>query len=465
MIKVLHTSDWHLGRRFKGIDQTEWQRRALDWLCALIERERVDLLVVAGDVYDQPRPGTSAVRLLNNALRRLAGTVINGRPLDIVLTPGNHDSAERIGFGADVMRSNIHIRYRVEDCAEPVVVRRGDDAVAVYALPYLDPDAARYTLQGIEGLDEPIARSHEAVMGSAMRMIVRDLTSRREREPGMAAILSAHAFVTGAAPSDSERTIAVGGVDGVPAAMFSDCGINYLALGHLHRPQRVNIPRPQAGVHAPIARYSGSLLAYSFSEAPLTPVTGNGKSVVLFGLDSDGVHDLRTVPVESGQPAFVRLEGTMDDLLGPMADRHQNDWVSLTIDYTDYPRGMFQKLDARYPHALEKHPRCLSAGHGTQRTMADIRTVKDEMDVVTGFVAFMRGMQPSEGEREVLRQSVEHVRAAHAGEHEGMHGGARPGNENDSQTQAEDVRRLTIDEDESITGGIGKENRQRGTGR
>ena len=156
----------------------------------------------------------------------------------------------------------------------------------------------------------------------------------------------------------------------------------------------------------------------------------------------------------------------MDELLGPVADRHQNDWVSLTIDYTDYPRGMFQKLDARYPHALEKHPRCLSADHGVQRTMADIRAVRNEMDVVTGFVAFMRGTPPSEDEREVLRRSVEDARARHAGECEGTDGDVRPGNEHGPQSQAEGMRRLVVDEGEPIEGGGGKGNRQgKGTGR
>lgn len=432
MIRVLHTSDWHLGRRFKGLDQIEWQRRALDWLGDLIEREQVDVLIVAGDVYDQPRPGAAAVRLLNDTLRRLAGTEVNGHPLDIILTPGNHDSAERLGFGADVMRSNIHIRYRVEDCATPVVIRRDDDCLAVYALPYLDPDIARAAARTVAGGDEPVARSHEAVTAAVLEPIERDLRARREREPGMASILVAHAFVTGAVSSDSERSLAVGGVDGVPAGLFAASGFDYLALGHLHRAQRVAIPAADEE-RAPIARYSGSLLAYSFSEAPAVPKAGNGKSVVLLDVDADGAHHVRTMPVESGQPALARLEGTLDELLGPMADEHQDDWVSIVIDYTTYPRGMFQKIDARYPHALEKQARCVLEGARTRRTMADIRTAKDEMDVVSGFVTFMRGAPASDEELAVLRGSVERVRSAMRAEDHGEDGKAQDGTSHTAQ--------------------------------
>lgn len=419
MTRVLHTSDWHIGRRFKGFDQTEWQSHALEWLCGLVEDEQVDVLIVAGDVYDQPRPATAAVRLLDRTLERLAGIEANGHPLQIVITPGNHDSAERLGFGAGLMQGNIHIRHRIEDLADPVVIHTGDGPLAIYTLPYLDPDAARPLVQEAAGLDEPPARSHAAVMKAALGPITADLRRRRKGHPGMPAILMAHAFVAGGQASDSERSIEVGGVGSIPAGLFSGTGLDYLALGHLHRSQQVAVPAPDDGSRAPVARYSGSLLAYSFSETPATPTPGNGKSVVLFDIDGDGVHDLRTMPVASGQPSLVRLEGTLDELLGPIADEHQDDWVSLTIDYDDYPRGMFQKLDARYPHALEKIPRCTRATRRATRTMADLRSATSEMDVLDGFVSFMRGTPPTTAERKELEASVRRVRAA-------RHGGGTP---------------------------------------
>ena len=129
-MRVLHTSDWHIGRRFKGIDLLEWQRKALEWLVGAIGSERVDVLCVAGDVYDSPRPSTEAVRLFNDIFAALGTMEVNGHPLEIVFTPGNHDSADRLGTGAALMRPNVHMRCDVETIGEPVIVTVGDEKLA-----------------------------------------------------------------------------------------------------------------------------------------------------------------------------------------------------------------------------------------------------------------------------------------------------------------------------------------------
>ena len=242
MIRVLHTSDWHIGRRFKGVDLLEYQRKALQWLANLIDSEHVDVLCVAGDVYDSPRPSTEAVRLFNDIFAMLGRMEVNGHPLEIIFTPGNHDSADRLGTGAALMRSNVHMRCDIETIDEPVLIGIGGEQLAVYALPYLDLDLARPVLQsmlderggalgayGEQERDENgharIARSHEGVMKASMQLIVNDLAERRRRRPALAAILMAHAFVSGAQSCDSERNISVGGVDSVPAALFSNSGL------------------------------------------------------------------------------------------------------------------------------------------------------------------------------------------------------------------------------------------------
>lgn len=447
-MRVLHTSDWHIGRRFKGVDLGEWQRRALDWLTDEIERERVDVLCVAGDVYDQPRPSAAAVQLFAPVFERLASMRVDGRPVEVVFTPGNHDSADRLGFGAGAMVPNMHMRCRIEDIATPVTVERDGETLAVYAVPYLDPDAARPTLTGMlrRAADDPdgggnmparlvgddgtvtIPRSHEGVMTAAMTLITRDLARRRRRDPGLGAVLMAHTFVSGAVSSDSERTITVGGVDSVPATLFTDCGFDYLALGHLHRPQRVTIPAPDASHRptfplgrTPSARYSGSMLAYSFSEAPATPTPGNGKQVVLVdlaaGQDEDTgtrVRSIRTLDVRSDQPALASVRGDMDFVLGGVADLHQDDWVSVTVEYDEYPRGLYEKIDARYPHALEKQAVCTARRDGAARAMVDLHDVRDEMDVLDGFVRYTIGRPPDDAETAVLREAVERARALNA---------------------------------------------------
>ncbi|MBW3094226.1 exonuclease SbcCD subunit D [Bifidobacterium sp. 64T4] len=479
-MRVVHTSDWHIGRRFKGVDLLEYQRKALDWLVAFIEREHVDVLCVAGDVYDSPRPSTGAVRLFNEVFGTLGNMRVNGHPLEIIFTPGNHDSADRLGTGAALMRPNVHMRCEIEAIADPVIVKVGGERLAVYTVPYLDPDLSRPVLQGMidaaaqtaetaegnvgeraqgnvpadastngDGEDDAendgendegngetgnakITRSHEGVMQAALRLITSDLAKRRAEEPTMAAMLMAHAFISGAQPSDSERNISVGGVDSVPAALFSNTGLDYLALGHLHRPQAVTIPQLAPaqsvfhGMRTPQARYSGALLAYSFSECRMPPVEGNGKSVVLLDVDAtrepepggNAVRAVSLATVESGEPAFASIEGTLEEVLGPLASEYGEDWVSITVHLNEYPRGLYQRIDGKYANALEKHVEYDGRTASATRTMADMKTAVDEMEVLEGFVRYSLGREIHDDERAVLTRVVERVRARGA-EHAG----------------------------------------------
>ena len=455
-MRVLHTSDWHIGRRFKGIDLLEYQRKALEWLIGLIKREQVDVLCVSGDVYDAPRPSAEAVRLFNEMFQQLGLMEVNGHRLHIIFTPGNHDSAARLGFAAALMLPNVHMRCDIADIATPIMVDSADgEQLAIYALPYLDPDLARPALQGLlnsadvlsssakvsdsaesdtqSGLEAPqlsasaesdkrretntIRRSHEGVIRAALQLITADLAARRKANPKLNAMLMAHVFVSGATASDSERNITVGGVDSVPAELFSNSGLDYLALGHLHRPQKITIPtKPttESQFHldrTPQARYSGSLLAYSFSESQTLPVEGNGKSVVLLDFTDGHLAKPRIMPVESGEPPFVQIKGTMDDVLGPLAEQYRNMWVSITVQVPELPHGAYQKIDRAYTHALEKN---FDYSQRTQsqesRKMVDLKQATDEMDVLRDFVKFSLGRTPTDKEERVLRDAMETVR-------------------------------------------------------
>ena len=455
-MRVLHTSDWHIGRRFKGIDLLDYQRNALEWLVSLIEHERVDVLCVSGDVYDAPRPSAEAVRLFNEMFQQLGLMEVNGHRLQIIFTPGNHDSAERLGFGAALMLPNVHMRCDIANIAIPVMIDSSDgEQLAIYALPYLDPDLARSALQGLlnnaDALSSPakvsdsaesdnrdmfgttrssvsgesderrgantVRRSHEGVIRAALQLITADLAARRKANPKLNAMLMAHVFVSGATASDSERNITVGGVDSVPAELFSNSGLDYLALGHLHRPQKITIPtKPttESQFHldrTPQARYSGSLLAYSFSESQTPPVEGNGKSVVLLDFTDGHLAKPRIMPVESGEPPFVQIKGTMDDVLGPLAEQYRNMWVSITVQVPELPHGAYQKIDRAYTHALEKN---FDYSQRTQsqesRKMVDLKQATDEMDVLRDFVKFSLGRTPTDKEERVLRDAMETVR-------------------------------------------------------
>ncbi len=269
-MRILHTSDWHLGRSFHREGMLTHQAAYVDHLLEVVESERVDLVVVAGDVYDRALPQVDAVRLADEALARLAGS-----RAQVVLTSGNHDSAQRLGFSSRLIdAAGVFIRTDAATVGTPVELADDHGPVAVYGLPYLDPLA----------LAEPWAlpaRSHEAALAEALGRVRRDLALR---SPGTRSVVLAHAFVAGGEPSESERDISVGGVSRVPTGLFD--GVDYVALGHLHGAQTLDER----------VRYSGSPLAYSFSEHAQT----KGSWLVDLGAGGCRHGDLRRRP---GPPA------------------------------------------------------------------------------------------------------------------------------------------------------------------
>ena len=168
-MRILHTSDWHLGRTFHGRLLDDAQAAFADHLVELARCEEVDAVVVSGDVYDRAIPPTDSVRLLDDTLRRLSDVT------RVILTPGNHDSAQRLGFGADLLREGLTIRARTAEVGRPVVIPGldGADGLYVYALPYLDPDAARESLPPIlaerlgETVEDPVGDSDAAPEGAS----------------------------------------------------------------------------------------------------------------------------------------------------------------------------------------------------------------------------------------------------------------------------------------------------------
>lgn len=276
-MKFLHTSDWHLGRAFHRVNLLGAQAVFIDHLIETVREREVDAVLVAGDVYDRAVPPLPAVELYDRALHRLADL---GVPT--VMISGNHDSARRLGVGAGLIdRAGIHLRTDPAGCADPVVLADEHGDVALYGLPYLEPALVKDQFSA-----EKV--SHEAVLGAAMDRIRADLATR---PPGTRSVVLAHAFVTGGQASDSERDITVGGVESVPASVFD--GVDYAALGHLHGSQTIGER----------VRYSGSPLAYSFSEAD------HRKTMWLIELGEEG---RSSAPSASAPPYRARWPGCAD---------------------------------------------------------------------------------------------------------------------------------------------------------
>jgi exonuclease SbcD len=373
-MRLLHTSDWHIGRSLHGADLLREQEEVLSGLADVVGAEAVDVVVVAGDVYDRAVPSADATGVLDRVIGRLlrAGAAV-------VLTPGNHDSARRLGtFSGLLSAAGLHVRATTAGLDEPVLLRDEHGEVAVYGLPYLEPEIARHEL-GVPG-----ARSHEAVLAEAMERVRRDLFLR----PGARSVVLAHAFVGGGVPSDSERDICVGGVDLVPAAVFD--GVDYVALGHLHRPQTLTER----------LRYSGSPLAYSFGEA------GQEKQVWLVDLDATGLAGVRALALPTPRPLTV-LTGTLDELLAdPAHTSVEEHFVSARLTDEVRPSDPMRQLQTRFPHCVHLEWTG-SAGGGDGRSYQERLRGRSDLEVAGEFVTHVRnGVGMSDAERELLVRAL-----------------------------------------------------------
>ncbi|GAB3145167.1 exonuclease SbcCD subunit D [Microbispora hainanensis] len=361
-MRVLHSSDWHLGRSFHRESLLGAQAAFVDHLVETVRAEQVDVVVVSGDVYDRALPPVDAVALCNEALARLKALGVH-----TVLISGNHDSAVRLGFGADLME-RVHLRTDPARAWEPVMI--GD--VAFFGIPYLEPELVR-------GPWELAERSHTAAITYAM--------DRVRAHPAARKVVLAHAFVTGGEASDSERDISVGGVAHVPVSAFS--GVAYAALGHLHGRQ----------VMSETVRYSGSPIVYSFSEA------GHTKGSWLADLDS-GVTEFVPAPVP--RPVST-VRGRIDDLLtDPRFERYEDHWLQVTLTDPVRPREAMERLRRRFPHtlALVFQPDGVVEGPAARARI----TGRAEIDVALDFVREVRGEPADDDERRLLQEAVEACR-------------------------------------------------------
>ncbi|MEV8308310.1 exonuclease SbcCD subunit D [Streptomyces flavidovirens] len=378
-MRILHTSDWHLGRSFHRVNLLEAQAAFLDHLVATVRERDVEAVLVAGDVYDRAVPPLAAVELFDRALHQLAAA---GVPT--VMISGNHDSARRLGVGAGLIdRAGIHLRTDPAGCTTPVVLRDAHGDVAFYGLPYLEPalvcEEFKVTKVG-----------HEAVIAAAMERVRADLAGRPE---GARSVVLAHAFVAGGEPSDSERDITIGGVASVPAGVFD--GVDYVALGHLHGSQTITTR----------VRYSGSPLAYSFSEAD------HRKTMWLIDLGPGG--EIEAERLDCPVPRRVaRIRGRLEELVADRSlERHEDSWIEATLTDPVRPTEPMARLCARFPHTVSLVFDPERAPEDPLASYAQRLKGRDDRQIAADFVAHVRGGSgPDERERTVLYEAFDAVR-------------------------------------------------------
>lgn len=325
-MRILHTSDWHLGRQFERMPLIDDQRAFVEWLVDTVRADDIDLVAIAGDVYDRSVPPEDAIELLDHAIAEIrnAGAMV-------ALIPGNHDNNTRVGFGARAFGAfGVHVRGSIDRnvAGSPIVVEFEDGPLAIVPLPFLDP--GMYFSRDASGAypDLGVDRTHEGAMRDALR-------ASRDEIGGTRSLLLAHAFVAGEVEtSESEKTLRVGGTDRVAVEVFE--GFSYTALGHIHRAQ-------SAGTET--IAYSGSPLPYSFSE------TGP-KSVRIVEMAPDGSVEVEVREIPIGR-RVATIEGTLDELL--TADEHEDaadKWVRARLTDDEVRINAMARLRERFPHAV-----------------------------------------------------------------------------------------------------------------
>ncbi len=318
-MKFMHLSDLHLGKRVNEFSMIEDQQYILNQILTMVQDEKPDGVLIAGDVYDKSVPPTEAVQLFDDFLVRLAE-----QRLPVFIISGNHDSAERVAFGSRLMtRSGIYLSPVYDGCVEPITLEDEHGKADVYLLPFLKPAHVRRFFP-----DEAIDSYTDA-----MRVAIEHL----DLDPARRNVLITHQFVTGAVRSDSEE-ISVGGADNVDAAVFED--FDYVALGHLHKAQSVT---------RETVRYCGTPLKYSLSEAD------HEKSVTLVELAAKGDVSVRTLPLVPLRDMH-EIKGTYDQVT---LKRFYEDtdyreaYMHITLTDEEDILDVMGKLRAIYPNLMK----------------------------------------------------------------------------------------------------------------
>jgi len=377
-LKILHTGDWHLGKIVNQVYMTEDQEFILEELIRIIEEEKPDVLVIAGDIYDRAVPPVEAVELLDRTFSR----ILRAQGIPILAIAGNHDSAERLGFCSGIMEgSGLFIEGGLKEAIRKVTLTDIFGPVNFYLIPYADPAEARAALK-----DEEI-RSHEDAFKAVLNSI------RETMDPQERNVVVGHGFITGAAlleQSDSERPLSIGGTDYVDAELFR--GFEYTALGHLHSAQKVTDT---------VIRYAGSLLKYSFSEVR------HHKSAALVTLQEKGeAAEIELKPLKPVREMRI-IKGRLSELIKAVEEEKSQDYIRAVLTDEGELIDPMNKLRTVYPNVLEL------VREGRDRTAGDSRTSagegykhKTKMELFRSFYENITGEELTQDKEEVMRQVI-----------------------------------------------------------
>lgn len=374
-MKILHTSDWHLGRQFHNQSLLEDQRHALQQICTIVAEQQVDVVIVAGDIYDRSVPPAAAVELLDETIDRICHDL----QVPMIMIPGNHDSPERLGFGArQLATAGLYVVGNLWQTPQSIVLPdRYGEKIAFYPIPYADPATVRH-------LHDVDVSSHEEAMRHLINLI------HETRDISIPAVAIAHCFLSGGEGSESERPLSIGGVEYVSPQLFSDFA--YTALGHLHGPQFRG---------AETIRYSGSLLKYSFSEET------HKKSVTLVDLLPQNNISIEKIPVDPIRNMRT-INGTLEDILATgRTDSQDDDYLRIQLTDTHAILDVMNKLRDVYPNVLHLERPGLVAQHSVQADRE--RLQRGELAMFHDFYQQVTGEELSVKQDQVVSHELEQL--------------------------------------------------------
>jgi DNA repair protein SbcD/Mre11 len=383
-MRIAHLADLHLGRVFHGLSLLDDQRQALDQVLRALRTHRVDVLVLAGDLYDRALPSADAVRLFDGFLR----DVNEGLKIPVIAIAGNHDSADHLGFGSWLFsRGDVHVRGRAERDAFPITLEDSEGEVTFYPIPYIEPELARALL----GVPDTESFTHR----DAVCALVSEARRHRVLHPNARAVLIAHAFAQGERRPDearqSERALYLGPAGAVEASDLT--GFDYVALGHLHRPQNL--------VSNQTIRYAGSLLKYSFGEVD------DNKGMTLIDLTPQHTHvsHISIIPTRD----LAKLSGNLNDLLvDPSLEALRNHLLSIELTDQPPPLQAVERLRVRFPHVAELRFRRMESP--IQPIPEAPPPTHDPESVFGEFMQRYLSTPVSQIEQEVFRDALQRVR-------------------------------------------------------
>ncbi|HHU19468.1 MAG TPA: exonuclease SbcCD subunit D [Bacilli bacterium] len=384
-MRILHTADWHLGKIVNGIHMTDDQAYVLEQFFEIIERYSPDLIINAGDIYDRAIPPKEAVDLLDQTLTRL----MTDYQIPMLMISGNHDSPDRLHFGSQLFRNHqLYIQSKFHLPIEPVTFTDETGPVHFYLIPYFEPaDVQSYYL------DQKIT-THQAAMSAVIESIKENIN------PNERHVCIAHAFLAGGMESDSEdRLSMIGGSPYVDVNLFE--AFNYVALGHLHQPQKISSDRVQ---------YSGSLLKYSFSEA------SQKKSMTLIDLDQQGQVFFERIPLQPKHDLRVMTD-YFDHLLS--ADHYQASEDYLHIQLLDDGQILdpITQLRKKFPNILRLEKVIKKSDRGLNE-LARVKKnqQRTELELFEDFYLEMTDEPLSEKRKQMLRTVIDHIKQQERGQ-------------------------------------------------